>query len=522
MRKGKKVARPTGIRREARSELEIDALLDKIDEALLASDLKLMKKLTEQIPEEDPRLLDVLARRLGSGRSRAPGFALEILATVAGEQTPTYLRRIAEDHRAIDIVRFGAHRRLGWPQRGEKKSRRAFLETLKDAVGTLVEATDQGTSTWPVGIDVLEEVLAYLEAVASNVRLTTVRRAAVQLRLRSAWLLQAVLQIPDPKVQQACLEELVKLRATVATGAISRLARTTRIPAVRDAATAALDRLRLRPVGRGDEEQPLTLPPVDRVFMSLIDSDGGQVILVLREWEGGAFMIADIFHNDHWGIKGAFGSAQASEDQAEGIVDGLEDSGVYLVEADLAAARGALSAAVEVNRSTGKGIPPAFELWEILLHDTYPPPPGEAMVLPELDDTPYAGRDDLVRSSHKLADHSFFESWLFDPQTTFEAVQMAPPSRRGQLGERQYSPLIERLVGPEIAARMGPRLRRQAWLLDRTGDKKERDMALAVAARLTPGRPTDLARIPFLRALVQYSVDRVLNVADSPFGGDPL
>ena len=57
-----------------------------------------------------------------------------------------------------------------------------------------------------------------------------------------------------------------------------------------------------------------------------------------------------------------------------------------------------------------------------------------------------------------------------------------------------------------MRARLRQRLRRQAWLLDQMGNIKARNLALATAAKLASAGPAELAKQPFLRALVNRSV----------------
>src|SRR5437763_258820 len=85
-------------------------------------------------------------------------------------------------------------------------------------------------------------------------------------------------------------------------------------------------------------------------------------------------------------------------------------------------ARRVLAAVLEVTAASGDGLPPEFELWEPLVHDAYRPPSGEPLAVPELDGGAYLGRRELVRSSGRLADHPFFESWGFDAASTSYAM----------------------------------------------------------------------------------------------------
>jgi hypothetical protein len=129
--------------------------------------------------------------------------------------------------------------------------------------------------------------------------------------------------------------------------------------------------------------------------------------------------------------------------------------------------------------------------------------------VPELDDAPLAGRHDLLPAGEDLPDHDAFDSWGFEPDHVIEALSHTPPPR-GRWTNRQYRPLITRLVPPPERDRLRRNLRRQAWLLEQSGDYETRDVALATAAAMKDAKPADLVRLPFLRHLVEHSVTESL------------
>lgn len=490
-----------------RVDPEVEQLLDRIDEALVTGAQDQVAALVEPLWGARHRLPEVLTQRIIAGRTRIPAFAFDLLIGFAGSQAAKYLRRIADTPQVQDIVRFGAMRRAVWPQRGEAKRRLAFLDTLQDAEVTLVVAVDQGTDAWPPDSEVLEEVLDYLIVLPDERRRTVVTHIAAELGSRAGWLLHAVLHIEDPPTQHLALNELVRLRAPGADGPIGRLARTARDAEVRAAAAAAVQRLRLYPVDAARAPEPFPLPPVEEAHISMIDGSGGQVLLVLRQLAEGVFMMADVLSKDDWGIKDVFGAYRATVETVDDAFDRIGAQDIELVESDLAGVRGVVADALAVNVATGRPVPPAFELWEPLLHDAYPPRDDEPVAVTVLDDAPYAGRDDLVRLSGALADHPFFDSWGFEPAETSRALIAAPPpGRAGRLTDRQYRPMIAQLVTPSAREVLRRRLCRQAWLLDQDGDEAMRDLALATAAHLTTATPADLVKLPFLRALVDHSL----------------
>src|SRR5439155_12350363 len=176
-------------------------------------------------------------------------------------------------------------------EHGEAKRRSTFLETLEDPEGTLVEATAQALEYWPPGGQILEEVLAFLQALPSDRRRKVVAETVEELGGPAAWLLRAVLHLPDPALQRLALHELVRLRDPAAGGAIARLKATAGHSEIRDEAAAARQRRLVHPVDRDEPVEPLPFPPLDRAFISMVDGAGGQVILVMRDLGAGASLL---------------------------------------------------------------------------------------------------------------------------------------------------------------------------------------------------------------------------------------
>ncbi len=70
--------------------------------------------------------------------------------------------------------------------------------------------------------------------------------------------------------------------------------------------------------------------------------------------------------------------------------------------------------------------------------------------------------------------------------------------------------MIRQLVDTPQRERLRQRLRRQAWILDRQGDQRERDLALATAASLDRTTAAGLVNHAFVRAMVDASLDNLL------------
>lgn len=503
--------RPASLPRRAVSAADVERLLDAVDAAIEQGDPGKVQRSLEALWAVRRGLPEALTQRLIDGRVAIPALSFQLLQGFAGPRAATYLRRVANDRTVPDIVRWGAQRRAGWPERGEAKRRLAFLATLTDALGALVTATAEAVSAWPPGGEILEEVLGYLAVMPAAQRRAALERMAQEVDDAVAWLLRAAIHIPDPATQRLALRELVRLRDPAAAGPIDRLARTTSDPALRDEATAALQRLRLHVVGAAAPPMPVSFPPVARALLSIVDGAGAQLVLLLRDVGPAGFVLADFLLKEGVGVKDTFGLSHVPPEEIDDVMAGFVAEEVDLIEVDLPVVRGALTAALAVNAATGHAPPPRFELWEPLVHDAYPPPDDEPVTLPALDDAPYANRADLLRQSGRLADHAFFLTWAFDTPETSLAMTNSPPPTSGRWTDRQYRPMIEQLMTPPVRAQLRERLRRQAWLLEREGDTATRDLALAVAAALPTSSPAALARLPFCQRLVENSVLQFAN-----------
>lgn len=447
-------------------------------------------------------------------------LAFRMLDGFAGARSRRYLSTLAKNLEAEDIVRFGARRRVGWTQRGERKARLAFLASLKDEVSTLVEALHQATVGHPFPPDgeILQEVLGYLMAMPSQRVEETVTLAVNELGSHLSWLLRALLHASDASVHHLALQQIVSLGDRGAEGALRRAASTANDSRFRSEIETVLRRWQIRLVSTERAVTGAQLPPLHSAYLSAIDGDGGQVAIVVRERSPEVYELAQLFFKDSWGIKDSFGISETTWEEVQRLYGTTEqnrlsefgghadEEGVPLVEVDLAAVRKAIVEAVQLNSATSHPLPPAFEIWEPLLHDQDPPAAGEPVATVELDDAPYGDRTDLLQRSGQLLRHRYFTAWFFNPDEIEPALEGVPRPREGRMTQKQFRPLIERLVDRKTLQLMRGRLRRQAWLLKQAGDLERSDVALAVAASLATAKGPQMGDHPFLKSMVLHSL----------------
>lgn len=498
--------------RRVTTAAEVDELLDRFEAALLAVDRAQIEATSQRLWESSETSTlpaEAITRRLIAGTSRAGVMAFSMLEIVAGENAPVYWQQIFDNRDTPDLTRFAARRRYGWPQRGAAKLRREFLETLRDPEGTLaaaVQVADAGPTT---DGEVLEEVLGYLTALSSERRRAAVTRIVEEAGRSALRLLHALLHVNDAATQRQALAQLVAWREPGSIGPVERLAATARTKAVKAEAEKTLSRLRLRDVTAGGNEVELgkPLPPVSAAYLSPLDGDGGQIAVIIRQPAAGVYSFLNVFHNEPFGIKDTIAKQIVPAEMLDEMMEDFQIAQLELIDVGPTAVRGAMVRAAEVNAAMRKAIPPVYEIWEPFLHDAEPAPADEEIVIPELDDAPYAGRDDLLGESDELLDHLWFAAWGFPYDEVIQTMTQSPAPTRGRLTERQIRPFVERFMTPAMCAKLRSRLRRQAWLLDRVGDTTERDQALAVAASLVDAAPEKLVRNRFVRKLVRVSVE---------------
>jgi len=515
-------------RQKRLSDVELQETLDQMEQAMLSGcpdAYAEVESLTPRLWSARSRMPQILADRLASGRTMIPGLAFEMLQGFAGARAPQYLRKLAEDTQVDDIVRFGSRRRLGWPERGETKERRAFLSTLSDDIATLVQALSEASLGYPPDGEVLQEVLHYLLVMPPSRVTDVVAMSTQELGRGVAWVLRGLLHASEPAVRAAALEEIVAVADRGALGALDRVAATSPDEGFRSEIAAARRRLQMRLVSSGDGASAETLPPIHSAYLSLIDGQGGQVAIVVRQRDDGFYLLGQAFFDEEWGIKDSFGISRATWEMLQNLYgadasDRLTtfgppeegESAVTLVEVDPAAVRGAMAEALKTNIANSCPIPPRFEIWEPIFHDQDPPSEEETTVLPLLDDSPYADRIDLYKKSDQLLDHPFFEHWFFNPDEIGPLLASVPRPTDMRLTERQMRPLIEGLMDERARGLLRRRLQRQAWMLERKGDRKERDLALVAAARLAADDEAELVRLPLLRAMVRVSLENLFGV----------
>lgn len=512
-------------RRSRLPDEELEATLEQLEDSILLGKHDQFEELMDKLWGSRSGVAQKLADRLAGNRFRIPLLAFQMLPLFAGRRTRSYLLKVAQSTSAGDILRFDARRRAGWPQRGQARARLAFLATLHDQTATLVEALRQavGGPPFPPEGEMLAEVLEYLLILPPQQAIEVIDLAAGELGRALAWVLRGLLHSREPQLRSEALRRIVAINDLGAAGAMDRATRLVRHPDFTAEVEAARRQLQPKPTDGRKGSRARRLPELHSAYLSPIDGDGGQAAIVLRRRSDDEYLVLHLLFKDGWGLKEAFGSSRITwqeltslfragdDDRLMAIMSQKGDPEIPLVEIGQGAVRGAMEAAIDINAATRRPLPPAFEIWEPLMHDQDPPPAAERAVHPELDETGYESRGDLLRESGRLGDHPFFGGWFFDPDEIQPLLPSIPSPKGQQITERQLRPLVEALVDARMRELLRRRLRRQAWLFSEAGDRESRDLAMAAAAGLAGSGP-ELANHPLLQAMVMRSLNNLFGV----------
>jgi hypothetical protein len=488
--------------------------LDEIFDAVMSRDSDRLKGIMADLMVVPSFAPDVITKRMIEGRERAPGIVLAILSDIAQDRTPIYLQRIAKSRDAPDNVRYEAQRMLGWDALREDKRRVGFLNSLRDPYGTLAASTDAVGGIWPVRVEALPEIEAYLSALEPPARHEALDRIIDEAGWNAIPLLHGLLHGNDPIAQTRVIDALAAFRFSASPGPLRRLAATSDSDEVRRRVQDVLRDVtfdRDQSPDDSDESFPRHGPyPFAWARVTRVDPDGRQSLWVTREVGEGIFESTNFYVNTPDGIEEINRIDRLPLDMLEQDIQAIEGTLAPTTEIGLAAARGIVSAAVERFVAAGRIFPFEFEMYEPLIHDTYPPALDEVVVVPALDDGAFADRADLRERGAELLDHPLFNEWALDFEHVLATIGRNLPSDPATIDEASddaaFDALPAQLLDGDTRLQISDALRRQAWLLDQHGDSDERDIALALAAWLPVAGGDDLAENGFVAGVVQVSL----------------
>jgi hypothetical protein len=420
------------------------------------------------------------------------------------------------------------------------KLRRALPTRGKAAAATTLPAVDSAEAAAlaaqvrtaldepETALGVLAEAPAPLAAAA----LETLRREAgtdaVPLLARAAD------QAAGP-VADAAVTELGALADPAAATALARVADLVADKDRRKAARRALYRLRSQGV------QPLAgealarsapaaaLQPratIYRAVASQIDGMGSRALSLYADRPLGGAYLFSILLNDMAGMKDFFARDSTRKRLAAREEEMRGQAGLW-VELPIPYAQWLIQEALALNAESGFAVPLEFRHWQDVVGT--PPPYERPLAYEEVSRFEIKMRPELLEHSPELFEEEEIEGWLLgyrDVQTYAAELRRAAESRL-VLSPESDEQRAERVLGQAIrevftaAQRRGlqRRLEETAYLFLRTERPQAAKLAIAAAVEIADSDPVLLPRHPFVRALMQRSIQLAIQAERA--GVDP-
>jgi len=377
----------------------------------------------------------------------------------------------------------------------------AALEALVGGNPT-EEAVEAALATIPAGE--LEPALRWLTREHGLAALPILRRCLSSRPERAVAAAQALGTLPQPEAAEA-------LEAAEA-GATAK--------AVRTAARRALYRLRQSGIDRPPPAPPEPAPRVGlgEAWMSAVDGTGGRGLWLTLTGPFGERTLLAALVSDERGLMD-FSAGGIAKRRVEERLRALQaESPLPWVPVPPRWAWTTLVAAAERARTAGGTVPAELDQWVARLGL---PAPEPAPIHARLHRAALEDPTLLERSAALLA-LSEFTGWFLDPAgLTSESVEwlQARESRlvvSDQIKAERLAALVDRIIESrfDTATRRlwQERLEEQAYVLLALGRSAEAAIAGAVARALADPE-SRLARLPFLRALVERSLEIAGEVA---------
>ena len=377
----------------------------------------------------------------------------------------------------------------------------AALEALVGGDPT-EEAVEAALATIPA--EELEPALRWLAREHGSAAVPILRRCLASRPERAVAAAQALGTVPQPEAAEAL--EAAEARATA--------------KAVRTAARRALYRLRQAGIDRRPPARP---EPTSRLglgeaWMSAVDGTGGRGLWLTLTGPYGERTLLAALVSDERGLMDFSAGAIAKKRVEERLRALQAESPLPWVAVPPRWAWATLVVAAERARGAGGPVPAELDAWVARLGA---PGPEPAPIHARL---PAAGLDDptLLEGSAALLARPELTGWFLDPSSVAsESVEwlQARESRlvvSDQIKAERLAALVDRIIesrfDEETRRLWQGRLEEQAWVLLALGRPAEAAAAVAVARALAdPG--SRLTRLPFLRALVERSLEIAGEVA---------
>lgn len=449
-----------------------------------------------------PRLMRIVASRDREQHQ----LACQILARLDSDLAIRPLRRKLRDPKVIDdykldIIMTLMH--LDALEPGENP-----FEHLRDAEGTMLRSQQEFLAQ-------LQDPLELSNFLGGDIQSLPILQSpdALQHYVETGGpatfpLLLCLLHFPQSRVVRAALKSLETLGLPEAVPYLEERATYDPSRKVRRVAKAAALRLTAQVGQRGEWLAPPD-EPLQGCFITTIDGNGGQVLLIARQTAEGHCKFLNVMFNDHEGIKQCYGGLSPTLEEIQEVIgSGFGDIGIELIDISLEQAREELDRALQTTREAHRRLPVEFMAWRHWALGEDPAPP-ETFSLPRIS---HSKRETLLANCAELLDLDEFESWFFNvPELRgldrqYRRLRRKKSASANAEEETLITQGVRRVVDKARRQRLRDRLRRQAWLLAQLYEDDDIPrMALVAADALEDDTPLPPEEHPLLRRMMHHS-----------------
>jgi hypothetical protein len=334
----------------------------------------------------------------------------------------------------------------------------------------------------------------------------------------------------------AAIHALGALRLSDSAAALARLSDRLSGKELKKAARRELARLRSLGISVAVERpdapaavailQPRAIPY--RALASHVDGVGSRMLWLYADRPlGGAYLLSFVL-NDLTGIKDFFVRDSTRKRLALREAEAREESSITWVELPVDYAQWLIQEAAAVNAESGATLPTEYQLWREVVGEPAQPP-ERPLVYEEVSRFEVKMRPELLRDSPRLFEEPELAGWFFGYQDVRQYATELRRARESRLvlsteseeqrQERVAGQAIRDLFTPALRRALPRRLEETGYLFLRSERPLQARLAVAAAVEIADSDPIVLPRHPFVRTLVERSIELVIQAERA--GMDP-
>jgi len=332
------------------------------------------------------------------------------------------------------------------------------------------------------------------------------------------------------------IHALGTLRAPAAASALVRLA--DHLPGKEQKKAARRELARLRSQGisvaieRADASgvstplQPRAIPY--RALASHVDGTGSRMLWLYADRPlGGAYLLSFVL-NDLVGMKDFFVRDSTRKRLALREAEAREQTSISWVDLPVEYAQWLVQEAAALNTESGTTLPTEYQLWREVVGEPAQPP-ERPLVYETVSRFEVKMRPELLRESPRLFEEPELQGWFFSYQEVREYANELRRARESRLvlsneseeqrQERVAGQAIRDLFTPALRRGLQRRLEETGYIFVRSERPLQARLAVAAAVEIADSDPIVLPRHPFVRTIVERSIELVIQALHA--GMDP-